>query len=63
MGDYVRAALPIAMVIGGMTLIIYGAYLHYVALPEEHTSRHVITRVALMVVGVVLVILGTGLLR
>ncbi len=63
MGENLRAALPIVMLIGGMALIVYAAYLHYVALPEEHAPRHVATRAAIAVVGIVLVLLGAGFLR
>ena len=63
MGESLRATLAIVMVIGGMALVLYAGYLHYVALPEEHAPRHVITRAAFAVVGIVLVLLGTGFLR
>jgi hypothetical protein len=63
MGETLRASLAIAMVIAGMTLVAYAGYLQYVALPEEHTPRHVITRTALFIVGLVLALLGAGILR
>jgi hypothetical protein len=63
MGESLLAALPTMMPIGGMALIVYAAYLHYVALPEEHAARHVATRAAIAVVGIVLVLLGAGVLR
>ena len=63
MGESLRATLAIVMMIGGMALVVYAGYLSYVALPEEHAPRHVITRTALAVVGIVLVFLGTGFLR
>ena len=63
MGENLRATLAIVMMIGGIALVVYAGYLYYVALPEEHAPRHVITRAALAVVGIVLVLLGTGFLR
>jgi hypothetical protein len=63
MGENLRATVGALLMIGGMALIIYAAYLHYVALPEEHAPRHVATRAAIAVVGIVLVLLGTGFLR
>jgi hypothetical protein len=63
MGENLRAALAIVMMIGGMALIIYAGYLYYVALPEEHAPRHMITRAALAVVEIVFALLGTGFLR
>ena len=63
MGETARASLAIGMMIAGMALVAYAGYLQYVALPEEHTPRHVITRVALFVVGLVLALLGAGILR
>jgi hypothetical protein len=62
MADNLPAAIPIVMLIGGMALIVYAAYLYYVALPEEHTRRHAATRAAIAVVGVVLVLLGSRVL-
>jgi hypothetical protein len=63
MGESLRATLAIVMLIGGLALVVYAGYLSYVALPEEHTPRHLITRAALAVVGLVLGLLGTGFLR
>ena len=63
MGENLRAALAIAMVIAGWALAAYAGYLQYVALPEEHAPRHVITRTALFVVGLVLAVLGVRVLR
>ncbi|TQN44011.1 hypothetical protein FHU33_3489 [Blastococcus colisei] len=60
MGESLRAALPMVMLIGGIALIVYAAYLHYAALPEEHTTRHVATRAAIAVVGLALILLGAG---
>jgi hypothetical protein len=57
------AVLPIAMLVGGLALIMFAAYLHYVALPGEHARRHLGTRGALAAVGVLLCLLGTALLR
>jgi hypothetical protein len=63
MGENLRATLGTALTIGGMALIIYAAYLYYVALPEEHAPRHVATRASIALVGIVLVLLGAGFLR
>jgi hypothetical protein len=63
MGENLRAFLAIGMMIAGMALVAYAGYLQYVALPGEHASRHVITRTALFVVGLVLALLGAGILR
>lgn len=63
MGEDLRAALPLAMMIGGLALVVYAAYLHYVALPEEQTRKHMIIRGALAAGGVVLLLAGVGLLR
>lgn len=62
-GEGVRAALPIVMLIGGLALFASAGYLQFVALPQEQTRRHVLTRATLAIVGVVLVLLGNGLLR
>ena len=62
MGESLRATLAIVM-IGGMALVVYAGYLHYVALPEEHATRNVVTRAAPAVVGIVLASLGSGFLR
>jgi hypothetical protein len=62
-GENVRAALAIVMMIAGMALVTYAGYLQYVALPEEHAPRHVITRAALLVVGLALAVLGAGILQ
>jgi hypothetical protein len=61
--ENLQAALPIVMLVGGMVLLAYAGYLHYVALPEESDPRHVSTRAAIAVVGLVLVLLGAGFLR
>lgn len=63
MDNNLRAALAIAMMIAGLALVAYAGYLQYVALPEEHAARHMITRAALLVVGLVLALLGVGTLR
>jgi hypothetical protein len=63
MGENLRAALAIMMMITGMALVAYAGYLQYVALPAEHAPRHVITRAALFVLGLVLALLGAGILR
>ena len=63
MNENLPAALAIVMMIVGMALVAYAGYLQFVALPEEHTPRHVITRIALSVVGLVLALLGAGILR
>jgi hypothetical protein len=63
MGENLRAALAIGMMIAGMALVAYAGYLQYVALPEEHAPRHVIARAALFVVGLVLAFAGAGILR
>ena len=62
MGENLHPAIPILMMIGGMALAIYAAYLHYVALPSEQAPRHVATRAVLVVVGIALILLATGLL-
>ena len=63
MGENLRATLGTVLMIGGMALIVYAAYLYYVALPEEQAPRQVATRAAIAVVGIVLVLLGSGFLR
>ena len=62
MGENLRAALAIMMIVAGMALVAYAGYLHYVALPGEHAPRHVITRGTLLVVGLALTLLGAGIL-
>jgi len=61
-GENLRIALAVVMVIAGWALVVYAGYLHYVALPGEHTRRHVTGRAALAVAGFVLVLLGIGCL-
>ena len=63
MDEDLLTALAIVMIGAGMTLVAYAGYLQFVALPDEHTPRHVITRTALFVVGLVLALLGAGILR
>ena len=62
MGENLRVALSIVMVIAGWALVGYAGYLHYVALPGEHTQRHVVRRAALAVGGIGLLVLGVSLL-
>ena len=63
MGENLSPFLAIGMMIAGMALVAYAGYLQYVALPEEHAPRHVLTRTALFVGGLVLVLLGAVILR
>jgi hypothetical protein len=63
MAENLHGAFPIAMVIGGLALILCAVYLHYVALPEERTRKHVAIRATLAVGGVVLLLVGVGFLR
>ena len=63
MGEPLLVALAIVMLLGGLALFASAGYLQYVALPQEQTPRHVLTRTTLAFVGVVLVLLGNGLLR
>ncbi len=63
MGENLRASLAIGMMVAGMALVVYAGYLQFVALPEEHTPRHVTTRAALFVAGLLLALLGAGILR
>jgi hypothetical protein len=63
MGENVRATLGTVLFIGGIAIVVYAAYLYYVALPEEHAPRHVAIRAAIAVVGIVLLLLGAGSLR
>lgn len=60
MGESPGAALPMVMLIGGIALIVYAAYLHYAALPGEQTRRHVAIRAAIAVVGLGLILLGAA---
>ena len=62
MGENLRIALAIVMVIAGWALVVYAGYLQYVALPGEHTRRHVARRAALAIAGFGLVLLGIGFL-
>ena len=62
MGETLRAFVAVGAMLAGMAMVAYAGYLQYVALPEEHTPRHVITRAALFVVGLVVVLLGAGIL-
>ena len=62
MDEDLGAALPILMVIGGLALFASAGYLQYVALPQEHTTKHVITRATLAIAGLVLILLGNGFL-
>ena len=63
MAEILRAFLAIGLIITGMALVAYAGYLQYVALPEEHAPRHVLTRTALFVGGLVLVLTGAVILR
>ena len=63
MAENLHGAFPIAMVIGGLALIVCAVLLHYVALPEEQTRKHVTIRATLTVGGVVLLLVGIGFLR
>ena len=63
MGEPLGAVVATGVMIAGMAMVAYAGYLQYVALPEEHAPRHVITRAALLVVGLVLALLGAGMLR
>ena len=58
-----RTCSRVVMIVAGMALVAYAGYLQFVALPEEHTPGHVITRAALFVVGLVLALLGSEILR
>ena len=62
MAENLHGAVPIAMLIGGLALMLCAVYLHYVALPEEQTRRHVAIRAILAVGGVLLLLVGIGLL-
>ena len=62
MGEPLLAALTVVMLIGGMAMIGYAAYLQYASLPEEHTYRQSSRRVALGLGGLALILLGTWLL-
>ena len=62
MGENLRIALAVVMVIAGWALVVYAGYLQYVALPGEHTRRHMASRAALAIAGFVLVLLGIGFL-
>jgi hypothetical protein len=53
-------ALPIVMMVGGVGLVLYAAYLHYVALPEEQTRKHVIIRGCLVAAGFLLMLIGVA---
>ena len=61
--EILTVILRVVMSIGGMALIIYAAYLQYVALPGEHAVKHVLTRAGLAAVGLVLILLGIRLFR
>lgn len=63
MDEGLRAVLPIVMLLGGLALFASAGYLQYVALPQEQTPGHVLTRTTLAIVGIVLVLLGNGLIR
>jgi hypothetical protein len=63
MSESLRAALPMVMLIGGIALIVFAAYLHYAALPEEQTMKHVATQAVIAVVGLALILLGAGSFR
>ncbi len=63
MGESLGAFLAVGMMIAGMALVAYAGYLQYVALPEEHAPRGVLTRTALLVLGLVLALVGAGILR
>ena len=63
MGEPLGAVVATGVMIVGMAMVAYAGYLQYVALPEEHAPRHVITRAALLVAGLVLALLGAGFLR
>lgn len=63
MGEPLRVALAVVMLVCGWALIIYAGHLHYVALPGDHAPRREITRAAVAVVGIVVVLLGSRFLR
>lgn len=60
MGGNLRVALGIIMLVCGMAILGAAVYLHYVALPEEHTPKHVTKRAALGIGGLVLVLGGSN---
>jgi hypothetical protein len=62
MGENLPTFLAIAMMITGMALVAYAGYRQYVTLPEERAPRHVMTRTALLVVGLALALLGAAIL-
>lgn len=62
MEENLRIALAVVTVIAGWAVVMSAGYLHYVALPGEHTRRHVIRRAALAAGGIGLVLLGIGFL-
>lgn len=62
MGEPLRVVLPIVAMLGGLALIAYTAYLHYVALPEEQTRKHRLLRGAMAAGGVILVLLASRFL-
>lgn len=63
MGETVRAVVATGAMIAGMALVSYAGYRQYVALPEEQAMRHVITRAAIVLIGLLLAFVGAGALR
>jgi hypothetical protein len=61
-GENLRIALAVVTVIAGWALVVSAGYLHYVALPGERTRRHMASRAALAIAGLVLLLLGIGFL-
>jgi hypothetical protein len=62
MGENLRTALPILMLVVGIAMIAYAAFRQYVALPEEHTRKQVGLRVTLGCGGIALLLLGSRFL-
>ena len=61
MGDPLRAALAVLLLVAGVALVGYAGYLQYGSLPEEHTLARGSMRAALAVLGVALIVLGSRL--
>jgi len=62
MGEPVRVALAVVLLVFGVAAAVYAAYLQYVSLPEEHTFAQGGKRLALAVGGIALVVGGGQLL-
>ncbi|SDY82299.1 hypothetical protein SAMN05660209_03801 [Geodermatophilus africanus] len=62
MGEPVRVALAVVLIVVGVVAAVYAGYLQYAALPEEHTFAKGGKRLALALGGLALIVGASELL-